>query len=273
MSMSERPLSPDRAAWLKARRRERLWIRTAKIGLLVGLLALWEIAARLGAIDPFITSSPSRFSRSILNLIARGELWNHLSVTTLEVICGFVGGTVIGTLVAVALWSSPFLCRVLEPYLVVLNALPKIALGPIFIVWLGAGPLAIIVIALSISLVVSILEVLNGFLSTDRDMIRLVESFGAKRTQVLLQVVLPANLPTILSSLKINVGMSWVGVIVGEFLISKAGLGYLVVYGSQVFQLDLVMASVVILSIVAAVQYFCIQWIEQWLLRRRGVNS
>lgn len=165
--------------------RDRLLVRSAKIGLLAGLLLIWETAARWGAIDPFITSSPSRFTGSILNLISRGELWQHLSVTTFEVVCGFLGGTVLGTLIAVALWCSPFLCRVLEPYLVVLNALPKIALGPIFIVWLGAGPLAIIVIALSISLVVSILEVLNGFLSTDRDMIRLVESFGAGRLGVL----------------------------------------------------------------------------------------
>ena len=273
MSMSEGPVSPERTAWLRRRRRDRLLVRSAKIGLLAGLLLIWETAARWGAIDPFITSSPSRFTGSILNLISRGELWQHLSVTTFEVVCGSLGGTVLGTLIAVALWCSPFLCRVLEPYLVVLNALPKIALGPIFIVWLGAGPLAIIVIALSISLVVSILEVLNGFLSTDRDMIRLVESFGAGRLGVLCRVVLPANLPTILSSLKINVGMSWVGVIVGEFLISRAGLGYLVVYGSQVFQLDLVMASVVILSVVAACMYFCIQWIEQRLLRRRGVNG
>lgn len=273
MSISELPVSPERAAWLRERRRSRLLIRCTRTGLLAGFLLLWEAAARAGWIDPFITSCPSRFLESIAGLVARGELWEHLSVTTFEVICGFVGGTLLGTLIAVALWCSPFLCRVLEPYLIVLNALPKIALGPIFIVWLGAGALSIIVIALSISLVVSILEVLAGFLSTDPDMIRLVESFGAGRLQILQKVVFPANLPAILSSLKVNVGMSWVGVIVGEFLISKAGLGYLVVYGSQVFQLDLVMASVVILSVVAALMYFGIQWVEQQLLRRRGANS
>ncbi|MEG2174207.1 MAG: ABC transporter permease, partial [Oscillospiraceae bacterium] len=182
-------------------------------------------------------------------------------------------GTILGTLIAIGLWCSPFACKVLEPYLVVLNALPKIALGPIFIIWIGAGTAAIVAIALSISLVVTILEVLGGFLRTDEEMIRLVRTFGAGRWQILYRVVLPSNLPTIIGSLKINVGMSWVGVIVGEFLISKAGLGYLIVYGSQVFQLDLVMASVVILSVVATLMFLCIQWIEQWLQRRRSSHS
>lgn len=272
MSISENALSPARALWLKQQKRERLLIRIAKISLLVFFLLFWEVAARAGIIDPFITSSPSRFMMSIGRLAARGELFEHIWVTTLEAVAGFCIGTLLGTLIAIALWGSNFLCRVLEPYLVVMNALPKIALGPIFIVWIGARPMAIVVIALSISLVVTVLEVLGGFVSTDPDMIRLVRTFGANRLEVLRKVVLPANIPTIIGSLKINVGMSWVGVIVGEFLISRAGLGYLIVYGSQVFQLDLVMASVVILSFIATLMYFCIQYIEKLLSRRRGNN-
>ncbi|MEG2204687.1 MAG: ABC transporter permease, partial [Oscillospiraceae bacterium] len=217
MSTSER-LSAERRAWLKRRRAARMAVALTKAGLLLGLLLLWETAANLGWIDPFITSQPSRVARSITRLYQSGELWRHLGITTLEAVAGFVLGTLLGTLIAVLLWCSDFLCQVLEPYLVVLNALPKIALGPIFIVWIGAGPLSIIVIALSISLVVSILEVLGGFLATDAEMIQLVRSFGAGRWQILRRVVLPANVSTIISSLKINVGMSWVGVIVGEFL-------------------------------------------------------
>ena len=270
MYISDNAVSPARGAWLKKRRRDRLLVGIAKAGLLVSLILFWEIAARTGAIDPFITSCPSRLMLSIGRLAARGELWRHIGVTTLEAVAGFCCGTALGTAIAIVLWSSSFLCRVLEPYLVVLNALPKIALGPIFIVWIGARPMAIVVIALSISLVVTVLEVLGGFVCTDPDMIRLVQTFGAGKLQVLRKVVLPANIPTIIGSLKVNVGMSWVGVIVGEFLISKAGLGYLIVYGSQVFQLDLVMASVVILSFIATLMYFCIQYIEKLLSRRKG---
>lgn len=273
MSTSDRAPSAERRAWLRAQKAQNTAVTAAKIGLLLGLLIFWEAAARLGWIDPFITSSPSRFSRTIANLWMQGKLAYHIGITTVEAVAGFLSGTLIGTLAAVGLWSSNFLCRVLEPYLVVLNALPKIALGPIFIVWIGAGPLSNVVIALSISLVVTILEVLGGFLSTDADMMRLVQTFGAGKFQVLRYVVLPANIPTIIGSLKINVGMSWVGVIVGEFLISKAGLGYLIVYGSQVFQLDLVMASVVILSGVATLMYLCIQCLEQMLSRRSGAGS
>lgn len=269
MSTSDMAVSPERRAWLKRQRAQRAAVAATKVGLLVGLVALWELAARVGWIDPFITSQPTRLMRTILNLWERGDLLGHIAITTGEAVAGFISGTLLGTLIAVALWCSNFLCRVLEPYLVVLNALPKIALGPIFIVWMGAGPKSIVVIALSISLVVSILEVLGGFLATDAEMIRLVRTFGAGRWQTLRRVVLPANIPTIIGSLKINVGMSWVGVIVGEFLISKAGLGYLIVYGSQVFQLDLVMASVVILSVVATLMYLCIQCLEQMLLGRR----
>lgn len=270
MSTSDAALSPERRAWLKKQRSERRAVRFVKAGLLVFLVFLWEIAALRGWIDPFITSSPSRIAATLLRLAKSGELWLHLSTTLAEAMAGFLIGTAAGVLIAVLLWCSPFLCRVLEPYLVILNALPKIALGPVFIVWLGAGRLAVIVITLSVSIVVSVLEVLGGFLSTDREQMLLVRTFGGGKWQVLRRVVLPANVPVILGSLKISVGMSWVGVIVGEFLISRAGLGYLIVYGSQVFKLDLVMASVVVLAFVAAVMYLCIQWIEQRLTHLRG---
>lgn len=264
MCTSDAP-SPNRVAWLRRRRIERTAILLCKIGLLAVFIFLWEYFARIGVFDAFITSSPSRVIKTIRNLWTGGDLLRHVAVTTAEAVAGFVLGTVFGTAIAVLLWFSQFLCKVLEPYLVVLNALPKIALGPIFIVWLGSGPKTIIIIALSISLVVTILEVLGGFLSTDMDMIKLVQAFGATKLQLLTTVVFPANISTIIGSLKINVGMSWVGVIVGEFLISKAGLGYLIVYGSQVFQLDLVMASVVILAVVATLMYFFIEYIDKRL--------
>ncbi|MEG1972799.1 MAG: ABC transporter permease [Oscillospiraceae bacterium] len=262
MYMSEE-ISNSRRAWIKKRKLREASIKLCKIGLLFFLIFLWEILARTNIIDPFITSSPTRIIRTIGSLFQSGDLWRHIFITTFEAVSGFVLGTFFGTLIATLLWCSPFLCSVAEPYLVVLNALPKIALGPIFIVWLGSGPRAIIIIALSISLVVSILEVLGGFLTTDKEMIQLVKGFGGTKYQVLTKVVFPANIGTIMGSLKINVGMSWVGVIVGEFLISKAGLGYLIVYGSQVFKLDLVMASVVILAAVATFMYFFIECMDK----------
>jgi len=271
MSMFENALSPARQKWLKAQRKERILIRCAKIGLLVAIMLIWELAARFGVIDPFITSCPSRFMKSIYRLTLQGELMEHILVTTGEAVAGFIFGTLLGTLTAILLWYFDFARKVAEPYLVILNALPKIALGPIFIVWIGAGAKAIIVIAITVSIIVTVMEVLHGFISTDSDMIKLAQTFGAKKRDILIKVVLPANIPTIVSSLKVNVGMSWVGVIVGEFLISKAGLGYLIVYGSQVFQLDLVMASVVILSFIAALMFFCIQWVERLLkIKQQG---
>jgi NitT/TauT family transport system permease protein len=173
----------------------------------------------------------------------------------IETIIGFVAGTLLGTGIAMVLWWSDFINKVADPYLVVLNSLPKIALGPILIVWIGAGPASIIAMALLISLVVTIMSVLNGFLEVSPEKIKLLRTFGATKRQVLIKVILPASVPTMIAALKINVGMSWVGVIVGEFLVSRAGLGYLIVYGGQVFRLDLVMTSVLILAGAAAIMY------------------
>lgn len=163
------------------------------------------------------------------------------------------------------LWWSDFLAEVLDPYLVVLNSLPKIALGPIIIVWFGAGPPAIITMALLISVIVTILGVYTGFAQVDQDKIKLLKTFGATKLQVLQKVILPASIPTVVSALKINVGLSWVGVIVGEFLVSRAGLGYLIVYGGQVFRLDLVMTSVIILGLAAALMYQGVVYLERCL--------
>ena len=171
-------------------------------------------------------------------------------------------GTAAGVLAAVLLWFCPILERVLDPYLVVLNALPKIALGPILIVWVGAGAEAIIVMALLVSTVVTVMQVLAGFLENGRDKGQLMRSLGATRMQTFSKAVLPASVPAIMSALKISVGMSWVGVIVGEYLVSKRGLGYLIVYGGQVFKLDLVMASIAVLCALAAVMYYAVAAVE-----------
>ena len=255
-------LSPERRSYLSHLRRDTRLVHLAQVLLLVGFFALWEAASRAGWIDSFLLSSPSRMASTLAGLWRSGELWLHLGTSCLETVVGFLLGTAIGTVIAVALWLSPRLYRILDPYLVVLSALPKTALGPVFIVWIGAGPESIIAMTLAISLVVTILEMHNGFLATDAGKLRLIETMGASRRQVLFKLVLPANFATFINALKVNVGLSWVGVIMGEFLVSRAGLGYLIVYGSQVFQMDLVMASVLLLAVVAAAMYQLIRLLE-----------
>ena len=174
---------------------------------------------------------------------------------------GFVGGMLIGTTAAIALWLSPFLHRVLDPFIVVLNALPKIALVPLFFIWLGDMK-SIYAMAIAISVFVTTLMLYTGFQAIDPDKVRLVKLFGASRWQVLTKIVLPGSVPTMISTLKINVGLALVGVVVGEFQAAKAGLGYLITYGSQIFQMNLVMTSVVVLAIISTLMFAAIQALE-----------
>ena len=266
-------ISAERQIWLRQRTRRLFAIRSARILLLILLFLLWEAAARLGWIDPFIVSSPGRIWETLCNLYQSGELWLHLGTSCLETAVGFLLGTLLGALIAVVLWLSPTLFQILDPYLVVLNSLPKTALGPVFIVWIGAGPGAIIAMTLAISLVVTVLEVHNGFRSTEEGKLRLLKSLGATRMQILWKLVIPANFTTLIHALKVNVGLSWVGVIMGEFLVSRAGLGYLIVYGSQVFQMDLVMATVLLLAAAAAGMYQGILFLEKGLKKHLGVST
>jgi len=260
---AQAPISEERKRYLKKLKKRRMAIRVTQAAILVLIFVLWEVAASLGLIDSFITSQPSRMLRTLQNLANEGALFMHVSITIAETVVGFVAGTVLGTLIAVILWWSDFVSKVADPYLVTLNSLPKVALGPILIVWIGAGPASIIVMALLVSLVVTVISMLNGFNGVSQDKIKLLKTFGAAKLQVLTKVILPASIPTMISALKINVGMSWVGVIVGEFLVSKAGLGYLIVYGGQVFRLDLVMTSVVICAAAAALMYHGVSWLEK----------
>lgn len=265
-------ISPERVLYLRRTKRRRTLVYITRFLILAALFSLWEIAANVGWIDPFIMSQPSRMLATTINLYEQGELFWHIGISCLETVVGFVLGTIFGAIIAIMLWWSDFLSRVMEPYLVVLNALPKIALGPVFIVWVGAGPKSIIIMTLAISLVVTIMEVLHGFMSTDAEKIKLLRTLGANKAQVFLKVVMPSNLTTLMNSLKVNVGLSWVGVIVGEFLVSRAGIGYLIVYGSQVFQMDLVMASVIILAVAAAIMYQLVLILEKVLIGKRCVD-
>ncbi|MBQ9267427.1 MAG: ABC transporter permease [Clostridia bacterium] len=259
-------ISEDRRKYLSQKKRRKNAILITQIVSLTAFIALWEILANAGVIDSFLMSQPSRIVRTFLNM-SSNNLLMHLGVTVLETIVGFLLGTMIGTLLACILWWSDFISKVSEPFLVVLNSLPKVALGPIIIVWVGAGTPAIITMALAISLVVTVLEMLNGFQATDENIIKMTSTFRATKWQIFTKVVFPSNIGTLINALKVNIGLSLVGVISGEFLVSKAGLGYLIVYGGQVFKLDLVMTSVIILGIVAAAMYECVVLLEKLILR------
>lgn len=260
--MDRRHVSKDRKKYLNKIKKYKWLVIGTQIFVVVSFIILWEVLANYKIIDSFITSQPSRIWKTLTDL-SGNDLFKHLGVTCYETVIGFVGGTIIGTLIAIVLWWSKFLSKVSEPFLVILNSLPKVALGPIIIIWAGAGTNAIIVMALLISLVVTILEILNGFQNTDKEKIKMAKTFNAGKFQILTKIIIPANISTFINSLKINIGLSLVGVISGEFLVSKAGLGYLIVYGGQVFKLDLVMSSVIILAIVAAIMYQSVVLLEK----------
>jgi len=259
-------VSPERESYLAGLKRKKLQVRTCQIAALVLFIAAWEVFARLGIIDSFIMSSPSRIARTLANFSGNGLLM-HVGITCFETLVGFGLGALIGNVIAFTLWWSPFLARVSAPYLVVLNALPKIALGPVIIVWVGAGMQAIIVMALAISLIVTVLEMLGGFTSTDKELIKMAKTFGATRWQTFVKIIYPSNLHVLFGSLKINIGLSLVGVIAGEFLVSRAGLGYLIIFGGQVFQMDLVMTSVLLLGVLAALLYGGVTLLEKKVMK------
>ena len=264
----DKNISEDRKKYLRKIKFNKIAVIVTQILVLIAFIAIWEVLAQTKIINSFITSSPSRILQTFMNM-QENDLMMHIWVTVYETLVGFVIGTILGLIIAILLWWSEFLSKVLEPYLVVLSSLPKTALGPIIIIWVGAGTPAIIVMGIAISLVVTILDISNGFINTDKEKIKMAQSFNATKLQTLTKIVIPSNISTFINTLKVNIGLSLVGVITGEFLVSKAGLGYLIVYGGQVFQLDLVMTSVIILGIVAAIMYQSVVILENLILREK----
>lgn len=259
--------SLEHQKYLNKQKSKKIFIFSTQIIILIAFFGLWELLTAINVVDSFILSAPSRIIKTIGELFATGNLWYHIFVTLYEAVLGFVLATLIGFVVAVLLWWNEFLRKVLEPYLVVLNSLPKIALGPIIIVWFGAGTKSIIFMAFLIMIVITIMSFLTSFISCDEDKILLLKSMGASKMQILIKLILPHSLPDFVSILKINVGMTWVGTIMGEYLVSRAGLGYLIVYGGQVFKLDLVMSSTVILCLLASLMYAVVAMVEKRIKR------
>ncbi|MDA1477713.1 ABC transporter permease [Bacillus sp. CLL-3-40] len=255
--------------FLKKHRYEQRQIRFYQIAIFILFFTLWEIASRLNWIDPLIFSSPSAVWTLFLEKIGDGSLLGHIGVTVFETILGFLIGTLLGTSLAAFLWWFPRMSKVLDPYLVILNAMPKVALGPILIVAIGPSLTSIIAMGAIISVIITTIVIYTSFEEIDGNYIKVMKTFGAKKSEIFKEVIFPASIPAIISTLKVNVGLSWVGVIVGEFLVSAQGLGYMIIYGFQVFQFTLVMLSLLIIAIFAAMMYKGIECLERRWMKGR----
>jgi NitT/TauT family transport system permease protein len=265
-------ISPQYREWLRRDRRGRIAVRAAQLILLLVFLVLWEVLARTKIINPFLTSYPSALWPSFLEMMKttpqQASILSHTWATVLATTLGFTGAMIVGTAVAAALWWWDGLYKVLDPYLVVANAMPKTAFVPIFYLWLGAY-FSIYAMSLAISLFVTILMIYSGFQGIDANKVKLAQSFGASRRQILTKVILPGSVPTLIAALKVNAGLSLVGVVVGEFQSANLGLGYLIQYGSQIFKMNYVMTAIAVLAVVSSLMYLAISWFEAAVMRRR----
>lgn len=263
-------ISKERQEFIKANKKEALKVKAGQFFLLAFIIFGWQFAADMGRIDTFIMSSPKDILKTIQELFATRQLFSNAAITMYETLVGFLLGLFAGTAAAVALWWFPFLNKITEPYIIILNAMPKVALGPIIIIWAGAGMRSIIIMTLLISTISTVIGIYGGFCDVDEGTLILLKTFGANKAQLLFKVLLPASCNNFISMMKINIGLSWVGVIMGEFLVSKAGLGYLIMYGSQVFNLTLVMTGILLVSASAAIMYFAVNFIEKNIRKKLG---
>ena len=264
--------SPQYRHWLARERRGRVSVRAAQVAILVAFLVLWEVLPKAHVVNPLLTSYPSALWPTFLELLhatpRQAGILTHAWFTVFATIIGFTGAMVLGTAIAAALWWWHPLYKVLDPYLVVANAMPKTAFVPIFYIWLGAT-LSIYGMSLAISLFITILMIYSGFQGIDPNKVKLAQTFGASKGQILAKVVLPGSVPTLIAALKVNAGLSLVGVVVGEFQSASIGLGFLIQYGSQIFRMNIVMTAITILAVFSSVMYLAISWLEAAVMRRR----
>lgn len=263
VSASNVELSIEQRNYIRSYLNRMKKIRLCQMIIFLVFVGLWEGLTRLKIMDAFVFSSPSRVYHSFINMAKDGSVFYHTGVTLAETFISFGLVILLGILVAILLWWNRGIAKVLEPYLVVLNSLPKSALAPVFIVWLGNNMKTIIVAAVSVAVFGSIITLYTNFQSIEEDKTKLIYTLGGSKKDVLLKVVIPSNIPSIISVMKVNIGLSLVGVIIGEFLAAKAGLGYLIIYGSQVFKLDWVLMSIVILCIMATALYQLLGYVEK----------
>lgn len=262
-------MSEEHKLFIKQNKRFNLLVRLTQIFIVLVFIFLWQFLADNNIVNSFITSSPYNVIKTIISLFKSGTLFINIWITMYETIISFILGTIIGLVIASILWSNKFIAKVIDPFLTVLNSLPKVALGPIIIIWAGAGMNSIIIMALLISTIITIINIYQGFIGIDPIKLRLMKSLKASKIQTYFKLILPGSFNVIISTLKINISMSLIGIIMGEFLVSKQGIGYLIMYGSQVFNLNLVITGIVILGLVSIVMYYFISYIESKMTKTR----
>ena len=261
-------ISNERKEYLKKKQKERRIIIFAQVLILIVFLIIWEILAHYKVINTFLASSPSLIVKTLSSLVESNDLFTHIKVTLLETIISFSLASIGGLAIASILWWNERLAKIVDPYLTVINALPKVALGPLIIIWVGASTKSIIFMALLISLFLSIINIYHSFKETDKNYLILLKSLNASKKDLFFKVVLPSNFSNVINNLKINTSMAYIGVILGELLVSKKGLGYLIMYGSQVFNINLVITSVFLLGVFAFLFYYIICLVEKKFIKK-----
>ncbi len=261
--MNHNIIRTDQELYLERCRKESILIKIARVAVLVSFIVIWELASALSIIDPFFFSSPSRIILLFIDMCKNFEIFIHTGITLYETILSFVIVNILSILISVIMLSFERFSKVVEPYLVILNSLPKSALAPLIIVWLGTGSKTIIVAGISVALFGSVINLYTGFMQVDDEKRKLITTLGGTKKDQLTKVIIPASIPIILSNMKVNIGLSLVGVIIGEFLAARQGLGYLIIYSSQVFQLDMLIMSIIILCLIALLLYQSIDWMEK----------
>lgn len=261
-------MSREQKEYLRSLRVKKICILVIQILLVIQFFIVWEILANNNVINSFVFSKPSKIFNTIINLAIDNNLFNHIFVTLEEVLISFSLGIILGFIIAIILYEIPILALIVDPFLTMINSLPKVALGPLIIIFAGANMKSVIIMALLINLIISIITIYNGFKSVSKNKLKLMKSFKAKKLQILVKLVIPNSYNTIISSLKLNISMSLIGVIMGEFLVSREGIGYLIIYGTQVFNLSLVMAGILILLIISFLLYKIITLLENKLIKK-----
>lgn len=251
-------MTNEQKDFIKKKHKEKTFIKLTQILILITFIFLWEILSKYNLINSFITSSPSNITKTLINLYKQNNLFNHIFITIKEILISFTITSIISIIISIILYSFKTVSMIIDPYLTILNSLPKVALGPLLIICFGANTKTIIIMAILISIIISIQNIYNGFRNTDKNKIKLLKTLNASKLDILTKLVIPSNKSTILNTLKINISMCTIGVIQGELLTSKAGIGYLITYGTQVFNLNLVMTGIVILTIISYLLYLAI---------------
>ena len=260
-------MSKEQKNYLKNIKKWKIIVHIIQISIIILFFILWEFLAKKNIINNFAFSQPTKIIKTIKELIITNNLFNHIIATLNEVLISFTLGIILGFIIAIILYELPLLSKIVDPFLTMINSLPKVALGPLIIIIFGANIKSIIIMALLINLIVSIITIYNGFQNIDSNKIKLFKSFNATKLQILNLLVIPSSFKTIISSLKLNISMSLIGVIMGEFLVSKEGIGYLIIYGTQVFNLSLVISGILILILLSFILYKLINLIENKFIK------